>query len=268
MRSETGDSTRAGWGCVDVLGVPVACVDPAAAMAAIGGWLDSGERTYLCLTGVHGVMEAQADASVAAALSGAGMDLPDGMPMVWAGRRAGSKEIDRVYGPEMMLHLCAEAARRGWPVFFYGGQPGVAGTLSQRMIERFPGLAVAGTHSPPMREPGEPEDDEVIESISRSGARIVFVGISTPKQELWMANHLERIGGSVVLLGVGAAFDIHAGLRSDAPRWIGRLGLNWLYRLAQEPRRLWRRYFSIIPRFLIAIAKHPPKLIGRGSSVQ
>lgn len=260
-RAETGDSTEAAWDRVDVLGVEIACVDPARTLRAINTWLEGGERTYLCLTGVHGVMEAQEDPSVAAALNGAGMDLPDGMPMVWAGKRAGSQVIDRVYGPDLMLSVCAESAGRGWPVFFYGGQPGVADKLSQRMAQRFPGLEVAGTHSPPMREPGEPEDDEVIERISRSGARIVFVGISTPKQELWMANHLERVRGSVILLGVGAAFDIHAGLRTDAPTWVGKLGLQWLYRLAQEPRRLWRRYLSIVPGFLVAITKRPPRLV-------
>lgn len=247
-----------------MLGVEIACVDQPRVLEAIGGWLDSGHSTYLCLTGVHGVMEAQGDEAVARALRGAGMDLPDGMPMVWAGKRAGSAEIERVYGPDLMLAVCERAARHGWPVFFYGGQPGVADLLADRMTGRFGGLEVAGTHSPPMREAGEREDRDVLELISTSGARVVFVGISTPKQELWMANHLSELGGPVVLIGVGAAFDIHAGLRSDAPGWIGRLGLQWLYRLIQEPRRLWRRYMSIIPRFALAIIRQPPRLIGRG----
>ncbi|MFM8527147.1 MAG: WecB/TagA/CpsF family glycosyltransferase [bacterium] len=259
-----GGEQEPAWERVDVLGVGIACVDQARALEAIGGWLDSGHSTYLCLTGVHGVMEARGDEAVHHALQGAGMDLPDGMPMVWAGRRAGSAEIERVYGPALMLAVCELAARRGWPVFFYGGQSGVADLLAARMAERFVGLEVAGTHTPPMREAGEREDPDVLELISGSGARVVFIGISTPKQELWMANHLPEISGSVVLIGVGAAFDIHAGLRSDAPAWIGRLGLHWLYRLAQEPRRLWRRYLSIIPRFLFAIFRQPPRLIGRG----
>ncbi len=247
-----------------MLGVEIACVDQSRTLEAIGNWLDAGQRTYLCLTGVHGVMEARGDEAVDRALRGAGMDLPDGMPMVWAGKRAGSTAIERVYGPDLMLALCERAAQRGWPVFFYGGQEGVADLLADRMAGRFGGLAIAGTHSPPMREAGEREDQDVLERIAESGARIVFVGISTPKQELWMANHLPEIGGSIVLIGVGAAFDIHAGLRSDAPGWIGRLGLHWLYRLLQEPRRLWRRYLSIIPRFVSAIIRQPPRLIGRG----
>jgi len=253
------------WERVDVLGVEIACVDKRRVLETIGGWLDSGHSTYLCLTGVHGVMEAQGDEAVDRALRGAGMDLPDGMPMVWAGKRAGSGEIERVYGPDLMLAVCERAAQEGWPVFFYGGQPGVANLLADRMTARFGGLEVAGTHSPPMREAGEREDRDVLELISDSGARIVFVGISTPKQELWMANHLPEISGPVVLIGVGAAFDIHAGLRADAPAWIGRLGLHWLYRLIQEPRRLWRRYLSMIPRFVFAIIRRPPSLIGRAS---
>jgi len=263
-RPEALGTTSREWDLVDVLGVRIACVDQDATLSAIHRWLDSGERTYLCLTGVHGVMEARSDSAVATALAGAGMALPDGMPMVWAGRRAGSKAIQRVYGPELMLRVCRRAAESGWPVYFYGGRPGVAESLRERMSREFPSLEVAGIHSPPMREPGEPEDDEVIARITGSGARIVFVGISTPKQDLWMSNHLERIGGSVVLIGVGAAFDIHAGLKSDAPPWVGRIGLHWLYRLLQEPRRLWRRYFSIIPRYLAATLRNPPRLVARG----
>lgn len=260
--STTGEDPR-----IDVLGVPVSDVNPSTALDRLASWVESGRSEYVCVTGVHGVMESQDDRSVAAAHSDAGMVVPDGMPMVWSGRRAGSERIDRVYGPDFMLSACELAAARGWPVYLYGGAPGVAETLSERLRARFPKLEIAGTHSPPLRAAGEPEDAEVLRSISESGARIVWVGLSTPKQELWMANHLERIESPVVMVGVGAAFDINAGLMPDAPRWMQRSGLHWLYRLLREPRRLWRRYLRNNPRFVAAILRRGPRRVDASQGV-
>lgn len=243
-------------------------VDPSLALERVISWVEAGRTEYVCVTGVHGVMESQADEAVAAAHRDAGMVLPDGMPMVWSGRYAGSERIERVYGPDFMLEVCAVAAERGWPIYLFGGAPGVPEALSARLVERFPGIEVAGACSPPIREAGESEDAEALRRISESGARILWVGLSTPKQELWMANHVHLLGGPTVAVGVGAAFDINAGLKPDAPRWMQRSGLHWLYRLLREPRRLWRRYLRNNPRFMVAIARRRPRRVSTPDRVE
>jgi N-acetylglucosaminyldiphosphoundecaprenol N-acetyl-beta-D-mannosaminyltransferase len=245
---------------VDVLGVEVSAVDMAQAVAEIRRWVEEGEQHYVCVTGVHGVMESQRDPDLRRIHNASGLTTPDGMPMVWAGRRAGAAHMERVYGPDLMLELCALAAERGWSSFFYGGGPGVAERLAERLAARFPRLEVAGCWSPPFRPLTPEEDARAVERIDASGAALLWVGLSTPKQERWMAAHVGRVRAPV-LLGVGAAFDIHAGLLPQAPRWMQRSGLEWLYRLAREPRRLWRRYLYNNPRFVAAIARRPPTLL-------
>ena len=170
----------------------------------------------------------------------------------------------RVYGPDLMLALCERAAARGWTSFFYGGRDGVPETLATRLTARFPGLRVAGTWLPPFRPLSEAEDRDLVERIDAAAPDLLWVGLSTPKQERWMAAHAGRVQAPV-LLGVGAAFDIHAGTLAQAPRWMQRHGLEWAYRLFREPRRLWRRYASMIPRFVIAILRRPPRLMAEGS---
>lgn len=246
---------------VDILGVEVSAVDIDGVCAAVEGWIERGERRYVCVTGVHGIMESRRDEELREIHNGAGLTVPDGMPTVWAGRYVGAQAIDRVYGPEMMLEICERAARRGWRSFFYGGGPDTAELLERAMRERFPGLETAGTFTPPFGELTPEQDRDAIEAIDAGGADIVWVGLSTPKQERWMAAHVERLGRPCVLLGVGAAFDINAGLRRDAPRWVGRLGMHWLFRLAQEPRRLWRRYLLNNPAFVAAMLRRPPRLV-------
>jgi N-acetylglucosaminyldiphosphoundecaprenol N-acetyl-beta-D-mannosaminyltransferase len=245
---------------VDVLGVGVTAVSMPSAVDTLAGWIERRERCYVCVTGVHGVMEAQRDPELLRIHNESGMTLPDGMPMVWSGRFAGQPGIGRVYGPDFMLAVCRLAAERGWASYLYGGAPGVPDLVGDRLRARFPGLRIAGTHSPPFRALSEREDAEVIERIDSSGADIVWVGLSTPKQERWMAAHAHRFRRPLVLVGVGAAFDIHAGLRQDAPQWVRPLGLHWAYRLAQEPGRLWRRYLINNPRFIAAIVRRPPVL--------
>jgi len=158
-----------------------------------------------------------------------------------------------------MLEVCALAAERGWSSFFYGGGDGVPELLAERLTARFPGLRVAGTWSPPFRPLTPEEDEAVVERINRSKADLVWVGLSTPRQERWMAAHVGRLDAHA-LLGVGAAFDIHAGLLAQAPAWMQRSGLEWLYRLGREPRRLWRRYLRNNPRFVVEILRQPPVL--------
>ncbi len=244
---------------VDVLGVGVSAVDMKQALEEITCWVERRERHYVCVTGVHGVMESRRDPSLRRIHNASGLTTPDGMPMVWAGHRAGAGYMRRVYGPDLMLALCQRAAERGWSSYFYGGAPGVAERLAARLAERFGGLAVAGTCSPPFRPLTAAEDDAVVGGIERAAPQLVWVGLGTPKQERWMAAHRDRLSAPV-LLGVGAAFDIHAGLLPQAPRWMRACGLEWLYRLGREPRRLAGRYLRNNPRFLLEILLWPPRL--------
>jgi len=244
---------------VDVLGVGVSAVDMEQTLDTITRWVERRERHYVCVTGVHGVMESRRDPELRRIHNASGLTTPDGMPMVWAGHRAGAAHIRRVYGPDLMLALCALAVERGWASYFYGGAPGVAAQLAGRLAARFPGLAVAGTCSPPFRPLAPGEDDVLVAGIERAAPQLVWVGLGTPKQERWMAAHRGRLSAPV-LLGVGAAFDIHAGLLPQAPAWMRRSGLEWCYRLAREPRRLAARYLRNNPRFLLEILLRPPRL--------
>ena len=250
---------------VDVLGVGVSAIDMPAAVDRIEGWIRQGSRNYICVTGVHGVMESQRDAELRRIHNASGLTTPDGMPMVWAGHWAGASWMRRVYGPDLMLAICQRAQEMGWRSFFYGGREGVPERLAERLVERFPGLNVVGTYSPPFRDLTAEEDAALVAEINSSHADLVWVGLSTPKQERWMAAHVGRLNAPV-LLGVGAAFDIHAGTLAQAPGWMRRHGLEWLYRLIREPRRLWRRYLSNNPRFLLEIARRPPRLMPSGDS--
>jgi len=248
---------------VDILGVEVSAVDMDGVRAEVRRWVERGERRYVCVTGVHGIMECQRDEELRRIHNASGLTVPDGMPTVWAGRYAGAPRIERVYGPEMMDAICEMAAELGWRSFFYGGGPGTAERLEGSMRERVPGLETAGTFTPPFRELTASEQEEALAAIEASGAELVWVGLSTPKQERWMAAHAERLSGPRILFGVGAAFDVNSGLRRDAPRWVKRLGLQWLFRMAQEPRRLWRRYLRNNPAFLAAVLRRPPRLVRR-----
>jgi N-acetylglucosaminyldiphosphoundecaprenol N-acetyl-beta-D-mannosaminyltransferase len=204
---------------------------------------------YICVTSVHGVITARDDEPVREILNQADIATPDGMPIVWALRSFGLRSQQRVYGPTLMMHLCESAARNGHKIFLYGGREESLLALRERLLSMFPTLQLAGFYSPPFR-PLTPEENEQVErQILDSGAELVFVGISTPKQERWMAEHKQRFPG-VVMVGVGAAFDFHAGRVRQAPGWVQRNGLEWFFRLVMEPARLWRRYLLVTPRFL------------------
>ncbi|WP_205323890.1 WecB/TagA/CpsF family glycosyltransferase [Glycomyces sp. YM15] len=244
---------------VDVLGVGVSTVNQEMALAEVTRWVDTGERHYVCVTGVHGVMESQRDPELLAIHNASGLTTPDGMPMVWAGHKAGADWMDRVYGPDLMLNVLARAAERGWTSFLYGGKDGVPELLAEKLAERLPGVKFAGMYSPPFRPLTEEEDAGIVKRINDSGAQLVWVGLSTPKQERWMAAHRDRLNAPA-MFGVGAAFDFHAGLVPQAPPWMQRNGLEWFYRLTKEPKRLWRRYFRNNPAYLRAIRKRPPFL--------
>lgn len=244
---------------VDVLGVGVSTVDQSMALDEVTRWVETGERHYVCVTGVHGVMESQRDPELKDIHNASGLTTPDGMPMVWAGRRAGADWMDRVYGPDLMLNVLSRAAERGWSSYLYGGKDGVPELLAKKLTERLPGVKIAGMYSPPFRQLSEDEDAEIVDRINDSGAQLVWVGLSTPKQERWMAAHRDRLQAPA-LFGVGAAFDFHAGLVPQAPPWMQRNGLEWFYRLTKEPKRLWRRYLVNNPAYLRALRRNPPYL--------
>jgi N-acetylglucosaminyldiphosphoundecaprenol N-acetyl-beta-D-mannosaminyltransferase len=233
----------------NILGVGVSAIDMAMALRAIEGWIARREPHYICVTSVHGVIESQRNEELRRIHNAAGLVTPDGMPLVWLSRLMGFRHVERVYGPDLMLAMCERSTAWGYRHFFYGGGPGVAEKLAAGLQSRFPGLKLAGTYAPPFRSLTPEEDRAVVECINAAQPDIIWVGISTPKQERWMAAHVGRLSAPV-LAGVGAAFDFQAGLKRQAPRWVQRSGLEWVFRLLMEPRRLWRRYLLNNPRFL------------------
>jgi len=241
-------------GRVNVLGVGVSALNLDLALAAIAQALERKAGGYVCVTGVHGVMEAQRDPALRGILNGALLNTPDGMPMVWTGRLHGFREMRRVYGPDLMNLVCDWSRQKNYTHFFYGGAEGVAAELQRRLTAKFPGLKVVGTYTPPFRPLNAGEEAELIGTINALKPDMIWVGLSTPKQEKFMAQYGPRLDATL-MFGVGAAFDFHAGRVRQAPRWMQRSGLEWLFRLGCEPRRLWKRYFRNNPLFLFHICR-------------
>jgi N-acetylglucosaminyldiphosphoundecaprenol N-acetyl-beta-D-mannosaminyltransferase len=237
---------------VNVLGVGVHAINMEQAVAAIDHAVRNRRKGYVCVTGVHGVMEAQSDDKFKEILNNSLLTTPDGMPTVWVGRLQGFRHMDRVYGPDLMLEICRLSAERGYTHYFYGGNEGVAQKLVDSLRTRYRELNVVGMSTPPFRPLNPAEEQELLEHVKKAQPDFVWVGLSTPKQERFMANHIEALD-CTLMLGVGAAFDVHAGMTKDAPHWVKRAGLQWLHRLLQEPSRLWKRYLRIIPRFIFNI---------------
>jgi len=215
-------------------------------------WIADGHPGYVCVTGVHGVMEAQKDAEFFEILNRATINTPDGMPMSWVGRMQGHAEMDRVFGPDFMSELCQLSVSRGYRHFLYGGQPGIAEQLKTVLEARHPGIQIVGTFTPPFRTLNAVEEDTLLNQLCQSKPHILWVGLSTPKQERFMAQYVDRLQVPL-LVGVGAAFDYHTGRIRDCAPWIKRAGLQWLHRLMQDPKRLWRRYLSNNPAFVFNI---------------
>jgi N-acetylglucosaminyldiphosphoundecaprenol N-acetyl-beta-D-mannosaminyltransferase len=235
-----------------VLGMRVDGTSYAAATALIGQWAAQGASRYVCEAPVAMVMEAYDCAEYRAVVNGADLVTPGGMPIVWMLRRLGLRGQQRVYGPELTLHVCEAMARQGVPVGFYGGTTTALPRLVTRLRGRYPGLKVVYACSPPFRAPTPAEEAGTITAIRQSGCRILFVGLGCPKQERWMARHRGVL--PAVMLGVGAAFDFISGVKSQAPACVQRLGLEWLFRLSTEPGRLWFRYAYHNPRFMALAA--------------
>ena len=237
-----------------VLGVRVDVLEISDAICQIEQWISRrGTSRFVAVTGMHGVTEAQHDPAFKTILNSADLVVPDGMPLVWLGRSRGHQIKRRVYGPELMEAFLARTQHRGYRHFFFGGAPGISQRLASQLKTAFPQITIADTYSPPFRPPTPDEDQRIIKRINTSNSDILWVGLGTPKQEKWMFEHRNQLNVPV-LLGVGAAFDIHAGIKSQAPRLMQEHGLEWLFRLGQEPRRLWRRYLVYGSEFLYWVA--------------
>lgn len=232
-----------------VIGARVNSTTYSDAAETVVDWSNRRDSRYVCVANVHMLMEATDSNEFKRLVNDADLIVPDGMPLVWILRLKGQHSQQRVYGPTLMLYVMESAEREGIPVGFYGGKPEVLDALIKRMQARYPNLRVVFSCSPPFRAMSPEEDAAIVEQINQSEARILFVGLGCPKQEVWMAEHRGRV--RAVMLGVGAAFDFHSGVKPQAPLWMQKIGLEWLFRLLQEPRRLWRRYLYHNPRFIV-----------------
>ncbi len=232
----------------DVIGVPIDALDWNDATALVCGWAKNMESRYVCICNVHSVVTATQDAEFASVVRQADLATPDGAPVAWTLRRKGFAGQERINGPDLMWRLCRCAEDAGIAVGLFGSTEPTLEALCAVIEREFPGLRVAYRHSPPFRQLSGEEDERLVMDINRSGIGLLFVGLGCPKQEKWMARHRDRI--NAVMLGVGAAFDYHAGTTPRAPLWMQRNGLEWLHRLLSEPRRLWRRYLVTNSIFL------------------
>jgi N-acetylglucosaminyldiphosphoundecaprenol N-acetyl-beta-D-mannosaminyltransferase len=238
-----------------LLGVPLALIDYERTMDWIDAMVQRRDRGYVVAAAVHCVMVCQEDSEMLEAVRSASLTVPDGQPLVWALNALGHSLSSRVYGPELMARYCERSAANGTRTFLYGGRnQGALVQLALNLRRRYPGLRIVGGYAPPYRQPTEEEKDAIAREIDAAGADVVWVGIGVPKQEKWMAEMRDRLKAPV-LIGVGAAFDFHAGMVPQAPNWMQNVGLEWAYRLAREPRRLWRRYARYNPRFVAGFAR-------------
>jgi N-acetylglucosaminyldiphosphoundecaprenol N-acetyl-beta-D-mannosaminyltransferase len=238
---------------VNILGVGVDAVDMNQAVASIVSSVATQKKGYVCLGGVHGIMEAQRDMRLRTVYEKAALVAPDGMPTVWIGRLQGFCAIRRVFGPDLMIEVMKNAELRDCSHFLCGGDDGVAEELRDRLMMRFPYLRIAGSYAPPFRAMTASEEAEMVADVARTKPDIIWVGMGTPKQDLFMAKYLPLLNTSV-MIGVGAAFLYHTGRLRDSPRWVKQAGLQWVDRLIQEPRRLWKRYLVGNPKFIALLA--------------
>ena len=240
---------------IDVLGIPLAMTDYEATMEWIDATVAHREKGYICVAATHTVMVCDEDPELREAVLNSSLTLPDGQPLVWAMNALGGDLDDRVYGPELMARYCERAAHSGTRMYLYGGRnQGALVQLALNLRHRFPGVKIVGGYSPPFRDLAEEEEDAIVAEMNGSNADVIWVGVGAPKQEKWMAAMRERLDAPV-LVGVGAAFDFHAGLIAQAPDWMQSAGLEWLFRMAQEPRRLAPRYVRYNPRFITGFAR-------------
>ena len=225
---------------INILGIGISAINMNDALQHMEHWIKTRQQNYICVCPNHTIMECQKNIELKRIVNSAGLATPDGMSVVWACKFYGHPSVERVYGPDLIMAFSALAAERGYTNFLYGGAERVPEELAEKLFQRFPGLKVVGTYSPPFR-PLTPEEDEyIVEIINQADPDVVWVGLGMPKQELWMGQHIGRLNAPVIV-GIGAAFDFLSGRKKWAPRWVQRSGLEWLFRLLHEPRRLWRR---------------------------
>lgn len=237
-----------------ILGMNVAVLTRSRTVETVAHWISEGSSRYVCVSNVHMCMESHDDEEFRRVVNGADLTVPDGLPLVWAQRLLGHQGATQVRGADLALDLCSYAEEHRIPLGLFGGSEAVIADLKRALLIRFPKLQIVYSESPPFRPITADEDRLHVEEIHRSGSRILFVGLGCPKQEQWMAAHKDRL--NVVMLGIGAAFDFITGHKRAAPEWMRRIGLEWLFRLASEPRRLWRRYLKHNPRFLWYFGAH------------
>lgn len=247
----------------DVLGVGISVLDQDRAREFLFEAARNKRRGYVTVTGVHGVMEAQRDPELMRIFNGAMLATPDGVPMVWMGRLQKQPTIRRVYGPDLMLNICDNGRAENFSHFLFGGVEGVADELAGELQARFPGIRIAGTYTPPFRRLNGDELRALQQTVRETRPDFFWVGLSTPKQDRFMAEHLPLLPEATVMLGVGAAFDFLTGRVKQAPEWMQRNGLEWFYRWTREPRRLTGRYLTNNPRFVLAAAR---QLLRRGQN--
>ncbi len=238
-----------------VLGVEISAVNISLACSVISYWIDQRIRSYVCIVPVATVVECQKDKRYLDIVNNAGMAAPDGMPVVWLGKLSGDKTISRTYGPDLMLAVCQMSQEKGYKHYFYGGTPEACRMLEARLQEKFPRVTISGKRSPPFRDLTEEEDRGVVEEINRLNPDILWIGLGSPRQDYWMAEHRSRLNVPV-LIGVGAAFDFLSGKKKQAPRWMRNAGLEWFFRLCSEPRRLWKRYLVGNTQFIYYLLKN------------
>lgn len=238
---------------VNILGVGLSAINMQQALEQLACWINNREKVLVVLCPVYTIMLCQEQPSLRSILNNAGMVTPDGMPLVFLGRLLGHQHMGRVYGPDLIQAFAERAAKEGYTSYFYGGAQGVPEQLAEVLAKRSPDFQSVGTYSPPYRDLTPEEDEAIVQRINVANPDVVWVGLGSPKQDYWMASHRDRLNAPV-LVGVGAAFNMLTGRLRQAPYWMQRTGLEWLFRLAMEPRRLWRRYVLYNPRFIVQMA--------------
>ena len=238
----------------DILGVKISAVNLSVACRQISDWIENKTRTYVCIVPVSTVVECQKDKRYLEIVNQAGMATPDGMPIVWLEKLGGDKTIAGTYGPDLMEAVCQMSQQKGYKHYFYGGTPEACRMLEVKLKEKFPRVSIIGKHSPPFRDLTEKEEEDMVEEINRLEPDILWVGLGSPRQDYWMAQHLHRLNVPV-MIGVGAAFDFLSGRKRQAPRWMRNIGLEWFFRLWAEPKRLWKRYLVGNTQFVFYLFK-------------
>lgn len=233
----------------DILGVKVTATTLSHTCSLMEQWIKESHRTYVCLAPVATIVDCQTDKGYREVINRAGLVTPDGMPLVWLGRLKGHINTQRTYGPDLMMAFCALSEKQGYKHYFYGGSNDTMALLTKKLLENFPRLEISGSFSPPLRQIGEKEDQNILDQINYTRPDILWVGLGSPKQDYWMYHHREQLNVPV-MVGVGAAFDFLAGTKKQAPRWMQRSGLEWIFRLCCEPGRLWKRYLVGNTKFI------------------